>query len=73
MRPSSLPVHSTPFVTGDSANAKIVAYHSVPVMSPVTGPPLRPMVAGSCRVRSPEILSQLLPWLRERQRYCEAV
>ena len=59
--PSSLPVQSTPAFTGDSAKAKIVAYHSVPVMSPLTGPPLRPMVFVSASVRSPEILSHDAP------------
>ena len=59
--PSSLPVQSTPAFTGDSAKAKMVAYHSVPVMSPVTGPPLRPIVAVSASVRSPEILSHEAP------------
>ena len=38
-------------------------------MSPLTGPPERCIVAGSCSVRSGEIFSQLCPSLRERQTY----
>ena len=71
--PSSLPVHRTPACFGDSANAYIVAYHSVPVMSPVTGPPERPMVFGSCTVRSGEIFSQLCPSFFVRHTNCEVV
>src|SRR5512146_1190906 len=33
IRPSSDPAHSSPAATGDSASAKTVPYHSVPVMS----------------------------------------
>src|ERR1051325_2984645 len=66
-RPSSEPAHSTSAVTGDSTNAKIVAYHSVPVMSYVIGPPAGPSVLGSCSVRSPLIASQLSPSFIERK------
>ena len=51
---------------GDSANAKTDAYHSVPVMSYVIGPPTAPSVVGSWRVRSGLIASQLLPSSVER-------
>ena len=37
-QPSSEPAHSTPALAGDSANAKIVAYHSGPYASRVIGP-----------------------------------
>src|SRR5207245_11460618 len=60
-RPSSDPAHSTPAFTGDSAKAKIVPYHSVPVMSRVIGPPTGPSVAGSWGVRSGLIACQWVP------------
>src|ERR1041384_7026105 len=66
-RPSSDPAHSTSPVIGDSANAKIVAYHSVPVMSYVIGPPAGPSVLGSCNVRSGLIGSQLSPSFVDRK------
>ncbi len=59
--PSSEPAHSTPGFTGDSANVNTVAYHSVPVISRVIGPPTGPNVAGSCSVRSGLIACQLAP------------
>src|SRR5512146_1149935 len=59
--PSSEPAHNTSGLRGDSANAKIVAYHSVPVMSYVIGPPAGPSVRGSCSVRSGLIGCQLSP------------
>jgi len=59
--PSSEPAHNTPVFTDDSANAKMVAYHSVPVMSRVIGPPDGPSVTGSCTVRSGLIACQLAP------------
>src|SRR5436190_23164646 len=66
IRPSSEPVQRMSAVNGDSANAKIDAYHSVPVMSYVIGPPAGPSVFGSCSVRSPLTASQLLPSFSER-------
>src|SRR5512138_3446930 len=66
-RPSSDPAHSTSPFRGDSANAKIVAYHSVPVMSYVIGPPAGPSVLGSCSVRSGLIGAQLSPSFVERK------
>src|SRR5438132_3088118 len=65
-RPSSDPAHRMFAEIGDSAKAKIVAYHSVPVMSYVIGPPARMSVFGSCRVKSWLIGSQLSPSLSER-------
>src|SRR4051812_40534066 len=59
--PSSEPAHKTSAVNGDSAKAKMVAYHSVPVMSYVIGPPAGPRVLGSWSVRSPLTVSQLSP------------
>src|SRR5436309_5003061 len=59
--PSSEPAHSTPAFTGDSANAIIVAYHSVPVISRVIVAPDGPGVAGSRSVRSVLIACQLAP------------
>jgi len=67
IRPSSDPAQKTPCVVGDSARAKIVAYHSVPVMSCVTGPPTGPIVAGSWRVRSGLTTSQLSPSFVDRK------
>src|SRR5438105_6841991 len=66
-RPSSDPAQSTPAVAGDSARAKIVAYHSVPVMSRVTEPPTGPMVEGSCSVKSGLAGSQLSPSFVDRK------
>ena len=59
--PSSEPAHSTPAFTGDSAKVNTVAYHSVPVISRVIGPPTGPSVAGSCSVRSGLMACQLPP------------
>ena len=70
--PSSEPDHSTPACAGDSANAKIVAYHSGPYASRVIGPQYSPgsgyaydgvrsSVFGSARVRSGLMTSQLCP------------
>ena len=50
----------------------MVAYHSVPVMSPCTSPPLGPSVLGSAYERSGDILSQDEPSLVERQTFCDA-
>src|SRR3989475_2614575 len=59
----ALPIsaHSTPAFTGDSAKVNTVAYHSVPVISRVIGPPTGPSVAGSCSVRSGLMACQLPP------------
>jgi len=65
-RPSSEPTHSTPFSSLDSASAKIVQKYSTLVLSCVTGPPEEPSFAGSLRVRSGLITSQLWPSLVER-------
>src|SRR5690348_10447170 len=65
--PSSEPAHITSGLSGDSARAKTVAYHSVPVMSYVIGPPAGTSVFGSCRVRSGLIASQLSPSLVDRK------
>jgi len=71
--PSSLPAQITPCASGDSATAKAIAYHSVPVMSPWIGPPERCSVRGSARERSGEMRSHALPPSVERKRYCAAV
>src|SRR5689334_6876562 len=67
IKPSSEPAHITSPFSGDSASAKTVAYHSVPVMSYVIGPPAGPSVFGSCSVRSGLIGSQLSPSFVERK------
>src|SRR6516162_6412608 len=59
--PSSEPAHITPAFAYDSARVNTVAYHSVPVMSYVTGPPDGPIVDGSCNVRSGEIAFHVCP------------
>ena len=70
MYPSSDPAHRSPGSSGDSANAKIVAYHSGPYASRVIGPQYSPVssssyagvgssVLGSARVRSGLMISQL--------------
>src|SRR3989442_14471641 len=59
--PSSEPAHNTPAFTGDSAKVNTVAYHSVPVISRVIGPPTGPSVAGPGRLRSGLIACQLPP------------
>ena len=72
IHPSSDPAQSTPAFAGDSANAKIVAYHSGPYASRVMGPQYSSVfefvydgvcssVFGSCRVRSGLTISQLCP------------
>src|SRR2546426_12433781 len=50
--PSSLPTQMSPSSRGDSATAKIVSYHSTPVLSPVIGPPDHFCFDLSLRVRS---------------------
>src|SRR5579884_3126566 len=81
-QPSSDPAQSTPAFAGDSANAKIVAYHSGPYASRVIGPQnspasgceyvgVRSSVFGSCRVRSGLMISQLWPSFVVRCTYCE--
>src|SRR5262245_21315291 len=70
--PSSDPVQSTPALAGDSANAKIAAYHSGPYASRVMGPQYSSVfglvydgvcssVFGSCRGRSGLTICQLCP------------
>ncbi len=59
--PSSEPTQRSPFSRGDSAIAKIVPYHSTPVLSPVIGPPDHFCLLSSSRVRSGLIASQRLP------------
>src|ERR1700730_12105650 len=71
--PSSLPAQISPFTSGDSATANAMAYHSVPVMSPWIGPPLRPSVRGSARERSGEIFVHELPPFVLLKTYCAAV
>src|SRR5438445_554616 len=71
--PSSLPAQINPFTNGDSATANAMAYHSVPVMSPWIGPPLRPSVRGSARERSGEIFVHELPPFVLLKTYCAAV
>src|SRR5437763_16695888 len=74
IHPSSEPFHSTPALAGDSANAKIVAYHSRPYASRVLGPQyssvfglacdgVRPRVFGECRVRPGMLSCRLWPSL----------
>ena len=58
--PSSDPVQMTFLSVLPGPTAKITAYTSGPFMSPVIGPPDGPIVASSCRVRSPLIAVQ--PW-----------
>src|SRR5581483_7463046 len=81
-QPSSEPVHRTPAFAGDSANAKIVAYHSGPYASRVIGPQYSPdsgweydgvcsSVFGSWRVRSGLTMSQLCPSFVVRWTYCD--
>src|SRR3954462_13223223 len=60
-RPSSLPAHSSPCCTGDSATAKMVPYTSTPVLSPVIGPPDHFCFDLSLRVRSSLTGFQLRP------------
>src|SRR5439155_22135644 len=59
--PSSVPAHSVPLFTGDSASANTVSYYSTEVMSFVSGPPLGCCLDLSLRVRSPLICVQLCP------------
>src|ERR1035437_300503 len=70
--PSSDPAQSTPAFAGDSAKAKIVAYHSGPYASRVIGPQYSCVsgcvydgvcssVFGSARVRSGLMICQLCP------------
>ena len=49
----------------------MVAYHSVPVMSPWIGPPDLPNVAESWTVRSGEICVQLAPSSVDLCTYCD--
>src|SRR2546428_13973804 len=58
---SSLPTQMSPFSFGDSATAKIVSYHSTPVLSPVIGPPDHFCFDLSLRVRSGLIAFQDWP------------
>ena len=60
-RPSSLPTQMSPFSFCDSATAKIVSYHSTPVLSPVIGPPDHFCFVLSLRVRSGLIAFQVWP------------
>src|SRR5262245_57972852 len=60
-RPSSLPAQMSPFSFGDSATAKMVQYHSTPVLSPVTGPPDHFCFDLSLRVRSGLMAVQVWP------------
>ena len=71
-RPSSVPAQITPLSWGDTASAKIVSYTSTPVTSLLTGPPERPCLLGSLRVRSGLIVSQVVPWSRLRSSTCAA-
>src|SRR5438876_6130672 len=73
IRPSSLPAHSTPGSTVDSAKAKIVAWYSAPVWSSVIGPPESPVVFGSLRVRSGLTRVHDVPSSFERCTYWEVV
>src|SRR5882672_2699026 len=59
--PSSVPAQMSPFCFGDSATAKIVSYHSTPVLSPVIGPPDHFCFDLSLRVKSGLIAFQDWP------------
>src|SRR6476646_8149688 len=67
INPSSEPAHITSAFSGDSASANTVAYHSVPVMSYVIGPPAATSVFGSWSVRAELIGSPLAPSFVDRK------
>jgi len=62
--PSSVPAHSKPCRSGDSASANTVHQYSAPIFSVVISPELRSL-SGSLRVRSELTGSQVCPWSLE--------
>ena len=71
--PSSDPAQSTLTSVLPGASENTVAYTSGLFMSCVIGPPDSVIVFGSCRVRSPLILSHVCPPLIVLQTCCDEV